>query len=296
MAKQKSSGRETEKLSLIAAAVYTAIFIAALAVFVVVNLDTGALKKRLERLVAEKSGVDISIGNLGVSIPPGVTLDNVRIAEKDMELEGRFDSLRIGLSVIGLIRGTAEGDVRIESGKGNLNLDFKSALDNSGDITLKIKSKSLPIHKLITRWKNEPLPIEMAISSTGNIKIPRTAPIKASGSFDITLSDIKPNGDSTMATFAGMLPKKARCRLTLDKKRLTAKECKAKSPVGEFELRASAVLADIIEEMPLSGSLIIRSPSGLLKSLLDGQTGLKQKDGSYSLPLTGSLAVPSLGL
>ncbi len=296
MGKQKSAGRETEKLSLMAAAAYTAIFVAALAVFVVVNLDTGALNKRLERLVAEKSGVEISIGKLGVSIPPGVTLNNVRIAAKDMEIEGRLDSLNVGLSLLSLIRGTAEGGVRVESGKGNLHLDFRSALDNSGDITLKIKSESLPIHKLITSWKNEPLPIEMAISSTGNINIPRSSPLKASGSFDVTLSDIKPNGDSAMAMLAGMLPKKARCRLTLNKKRLTAKECKAKSPVGEFELRASAVLADIIEETPLSGSLIIRRPSGLLKSLLDGQTGLKQKDGSYSLPLTGSLAVPALGL
>jgi len=296
MAKQKSAVRETRKLSLAAAAAYTALFIAATAVFMVVNLNTGALKKRLERLVSEKSGLDISIGKLGVSIPPGVTLDNVRIVAKDMELEGAIDSLNIGLSVLGLMRGTAEGAVRAESGEGNLDLDFSGALDDSGSIMLKIRTESFPVHKLITRWKNEPLPVEMELDSTGNIKIPRRSPLDASGSLDITLSDIKPGGGAAMAMLSDIFPKKARCRLSLDKRRLTTKECKATSSMGRFELRVATVLADRIEETPLSGFLVIRRPSGLLKQLLAGQTRFKKKDGSFSLPLAGTVAFPSLGL
>jgi len=296
MAEQKSSVRETKKLSLAAAAVYTALFIAATAVYMVVNLDTGALKKRVERLASEKSGLDISIGKLGVSVPPGVTLNNVRIVAKDMELEGGFDSLNVGLSILGLIRGTAEGAVRAESDEGNLNLDFSGALNNSGGITLKIRTESFPVHKLITRWKNEPLPVKMELDSTGNIKIPRRSPLDAAGSFDITLSDIKPSGGPAMAMFSGIFPKKARCRLSLDKRRLTTKECKANSPMGGFELRISTVLAEKIEETPLSGFLVIHRPSGLLKQLLAGQARFKKKDGSFSLPLAGTVAFPSLGL
>jgi len=296
MAEQKSSVRETKKLSLAAAAVYTALFIAATAVFMVVNLDTGALKKRVERLASEKSGLDISIGELGVSIPPGVTLDNVRIVAKDLELEGAIDNLNVGLSVLGLIRGTAEGAARAESGEGNPNLDFSGALDNSDSITLKIRTESFPVHKLITRWKNEPLPVEMELNSTGNIKIPRRSPLDASGSFNINLSDIKPSGGPAMAMFSGIFPKKARCRLSLDKRQLTTKDCKASSPMGGFELRISAVLGDRIEETPLSGFLVIRRPSGLLEQLLAGQTRFKKKDGSFSLPLAGTVAFPSLGL
>ncbi len=294
--KLKSIFKRSEKAKGKRLAFYSALFIAALIFFTIVNFDTMPLENKLKKMAYDKAGITLKIGKTGFSFPSGLTFENLWVNNLGPALNGNVDYLKVRLLVFSLLKGSPSLRFYAEKEGGELTLDFAGRFEKGGKVEIDIESVKFPIHKALIPEKGE-LPVDIFLTSSGRFTVPEGDIQKLEGEikfafFDLKLDSLFPGGNLGKM----ISPKEATCKVTVHKRKLTTKNCFAETKLGRVNLKVTTMLAKRMEKTPLSGFIVISKPSGILKTVLSVNTKLLRPDGSYRIPLRGTFEKPRLDI
>lgn len=290
--------RENFKSWLATLALYTAIFVTALAFFVMNGIDGGSLALKLESLVQQNSKIALKIGNTELSLPATLTLLNVTVDDnKGTKL--KFDNLSLRPLLIPLLTGNVTLRVVTRTTNGELVIDLLTDSFGTKLRGIKIKANDVAIQEIVLSAGGSPLPINGELSGDGDLQFPAgsIALPELSGDVTVSLNNIQLNADVLgKALFKNLSPKKASCKITIQKRRLTTNQCEVLTNAGKFDLRLSSQLLNNVLVSQLRGTLIVRPTEGPLKRFLGIYPNRRRPDGGYHFPLKGTLASPGIDL
>ena len=284
----KGSGRKTIG--------YIFLFFSALAVFFIAGFDTVGFSNYVEGKVRAKTGYEVSIEKLGFSFPPGLKLKGVTLTSATSNTELKFSLMKLRPIYHSLFTGSPAVRLFVAENEGNLSVDLSRKLFGSKVVSVSVASRKFPLQKVINKIGGKPLPIEAVFDVDGQFAVKKSI-TDVKGDIAISLSGIKIMGGVFGEGLVKKLsPKSAKCSFSLNKKKLVSKECVASTPLGSVELRLKTTLAKRIARTPLLGSVVIKKPTGFLASLLEMNQKQKKPDGSYVIPMKGTLKNPRLAI
>ncbi|MDH5543598.1 MAG: type II secretion system protein GspN [Nitrospinota bacterium] len=273
---------------------YAALFFVSLMIFVILGFDTNSFKNYLEYKVKSKTGISVSIGKLGFSFPPGIRLRDLSVIKESEGLELKLSDIRGRILFSTLFTGTPQLRVVAYEKNGSLIFDAGKKLFGDKKFVLSIDSKNFPIHEIVVRASGKEFPAKVSINAKGGARLLKDLN-SAEANLNIDLRDIKiSEGIYGEGLMKKMSPHKAVCDVSLKERKLATKNCEIETPLGFAELNLNTILSPVVNRTPLSGTVIVKKPTGFLEPLLSMNEKLRKPDGSYHIPMKGTFASPGL--
>ncbi len=274
--------------------VYSLLFAVVLGIFVLRNVDGETVREKLEGYTREKTGMDISISTLELSLPFSATMLDVKINDKPTKTEIRLEKLEVGVVLWKLLFLSPTMRFKAVEKNGFIAADVSPGIF-PGKVKIKIESRKFPVDKAITMVNGMPLPVQAALDADIEAGIPlKSLPdIYVEGGIALTGLNLKT--DSTWgAMMKGFLLKSAKCSIHVRERALATNECVVSTSMGDAQLRLTAKLSEPVANSALDGSVML-TPSGKLADMAAMLYAKYRKpDGAYYLPLAGTLGNPAL--
>jgi len=275
---------------------YAALFFVSLFIFVVAGFDTDSFKGFIEYKVKEKSGVNISIGKLGFSFPPGIRFRDMTISKQSEGLELHISDVRVRPLFATIFKGSPQLRIVAYEKSGSLIIDAGKKLFGDKKFLLSVDSKIFPIHEVIKKVAGQEPPGKVSINAKGDAKLLKGLD-GAEVNIQIDLRDIKINeGVFGEGLIKKMSPDKAVCEVTLKDKKLSTSNCDIETPLGIAEINLNTTLSARLDRTPLLGHIVVKKPTGFLEPLLSMNEKLRKPDGSYHIGLKGTFRSPGLAM
>ena len=278
--------------------VYTAIFIAALAVFIINGTDGNALALKLESVIEQNSNAVVKIGNAQLSLPASLTLANVTVDDK-AGTRLKFKNISLRPLLLPLLAGSVTLRIVARTTNGELGIDLSTTGIGTKLRRIKIRASDVAMQEIVLSASGSPLPIHGEVSGGGYLQFSGN-PMQLSeltGAVTISLEKVKIKTAVLGETLGKNLnPKKISCKLAIEQRKLTINQCEAETAAGKFELRVSSRLLKSVAASPLRGTLVVTPAEGPLKRFLAIYPNRRKPDGGYHFSLKGTLAMPGINL
>lgn len=264
------------------------------AALVALNLDAEMVREKLTQAAA-RQGMELTAGQLDLSFPFAVTMDNVRLTGKGggaIELE----RVRASAAIWKFLFLHPSFHIRAASGAGQLDLDIAPSLF-SATVELRAVAENFPLDRAARKVAGDPLPFAAKLDGAAAFIFHPLAPAELEGTIDFRLNALSvKNGGKYAAFLAGLAAKEAHCVIAAGGKHLATKQCGIATSMGDIDLRIGAALKDDIGASPLEGSLVI-SPLKPLSGALETLYGKHRKpDGKYYFAVRGTLSSPGFDI
>ena len=289
---------ENVKNRIAAVLLYTAVFVAALVLFVMDGIDGNALTLKLESLVRQNSKVALKIGSSRLSLPATLKLVDVTVDDK-AGTRLKFDNLSLRPLLLPLLAGSVTLRVVARTTNGELGIDLSTTGIGTKLRRVKIRASDVAMQEIVLSASGSPLPIHGEVSGIGYLQFSGNSMSLAelTGSITVTLNKVQINATVLGETLLKNLsPKEASCKITIEKRRLKTNQCEAETNAGKFDLRLSSLLLNNVPLSPLRGTLVVTPAEGPLKKFLAIYPNRRRPDGGYHFPLKGTLASPGIDL
>jgi len=273
---------------------YALLFAAMLAVFIPRGIDGEAVRGKLEALVQEKTGVELSIGALELSLPFSATLRDAVIRNRRNGVEIHLDRLEVKIVFWRLLLLSPTVRLKMVEKNGYILADISPAVF-SKRVGVRLESRSFPVDSAVVKVNGAPLPVMAALDADMEAVIPPDSMPDISVQGQITLNGLGLKSGSVWdAMLKGLIPKTARCSVSAKNRSLSTSDCGISTSMGEVQLQLSSALMQPVEASPLSGAVVLAASGKLADTaaLLYGK--YRKPDGAYYFPLAGTLGTPLL--
>jgi len=277
---------------------YTAVFIVSLILFVMNGVDGNALGLKLESLIEQNSKAAVKIGSAGLSLPASLTLSDVTVDDK-AGTRLKFDNLSLRPLLLPLLTGSPTLRVVARTTDGELVIDLSTAGIGTKLRRIKVKANDVAMQEIVLSAGGGPLPVTGELTGNGDLQFPAgsMALPESTGSLTISINKVRINASVLgQALLKNLSPKKASCKIAIEKRRLTTSQCEAETGAGRFDLRVSSQLLKSAAVSPLRGTLVVTPAEGPLKRFLAIYPNRRRPDGGYHFPLKGTLTRPGIDL
>lgn len=275
---------------------YAVLFTTVVAIFILRGIDGESVRPALEAAFKEKTGADLKMKSLELSLPLSATLVDVELTTADKRDKVRLDSLEIRPVYWKLFFLTPTMRLVMRSREGWIRMDLAPAF-LYGRSGMSLQAEKFPLDKALVLLGGSELPFAAEVSAVADFTVPRNFPAGATGKAAFTLANMKSKTGSFWGSLlSGPEHNSAKCSVEIMDRELHTKNCSASTPMGVAELRVASKILDDASSSALSGAVVL-SPKG---KLVDAVSALYSRylkpDGAYYFPVTGTLANPKFGL
>ena len=275
---------------------YAVLFAVAAAIFILHGVDGESVRPGLEAAFKEKTGADLRMKRLDLSLPFSATLVDVELASPEGKVKIRLDSLEIRPVYWKLLLLSPTVRLTMRMNDGWMSLDASPAL-LFGRTSARLEAEKFPMGKALVTLGGSEAPMAAEISATAEVSAPRNSPADATGKASLTLENIRLKAGSEWASLlTGLAPQSAKCSLEVMDRKLRTKDCSASSPMGSAELRAASRISDDASASALSGAVVVAPKGKMIDAFSLLYPRYRKPDGAYYIPLSGTLSDPKFGL
>ncbi len=275
---------------------YALLFTAAVAIFILRGIDGESVRPVLEAAFKEKTGADLKMKSLELSLPLSATLIDAELTTADKRYKVRLDSLEIRPVYWKLVFLTPTVRLVMRSRQGWIRIDVAPAV-LYGRSSMSLQADKFPLDKALVLLGGSELPFAAEVSAVAEFTIPRNSPAGATGKAAFTLTNMESKAGSFWgALLSGPAHKSAKCSVEIRDRELHTKNCSASTPMGVAELRVSSKILDDASSSALSGAVVLNPKGKLADAISALYLRYLKPDGAYYFPVTGTLANPKFGL